>query len=352
MPLLHVRSDHGLSSSVSKEIRRMLPHRVRPSQDEPQSWEHLATWACEWVKSEEDFKQARKGIGWVPAQMDVCTHLTECDSVSACQKSTKLLKARTGRHTRRVAQEARALCNRIYRRGPPPRPSCHFAPAGISQMHDAWAFLNFFANTTRGTFFEMGAEDGLTGSLSYFFERSLGWTGILVEPQPHSFRRVLKNRPRSSSMKVQKCVHPSHRWVEFRTNGPMGGIVDSSEEGQWLRRRNDQAGSSSTWLQAKTVNKFFRSESVNVSCATLDEILLAHAGIRERGVDWFSLDVEGFELPVLQSFSWSVPLHVVTIENNIKNREIDDLLSSHGFQYFADYQTNNIWVNCSWWKRC
>ena len=60
----------------------------------------------------------------------------------------------------------------------------------------------------------------------------------------------------------------------------------------------------------------------------------------------------GFELPVLQSFSWTVPLHVVTIENNINNQKIDRMLVSHGFQYFADYETNNIWVNCSWWKRC
>ncbi|MFZ3584632.1 methyltransferase, partial [Loktanella sp. DJP18] len=33
-----------------------------------------------------------------------------------------------------------------------------------------------------GTFLDIGAYDGLTGSNSLYFERCLGWTGLLVEP--------------------------------------------------------------------------------------------------------------------------------------------------------------------------
>ena len=348
-----VWSYQTLVSSVAEQVRNRLPKRTQPSPTEPHSWEHLAAWACEWMKSENDFVRTKSGSNsWAQPMFDLCTEMTGCDSFTTCSTVVQHLKARAGRHTQQISKKARALCNSKYRNLPPPRPSCRFAPPVTSQYHDAWAFLNFFENTTRGTFFEMGAEDGLTGSLSYFFERSLRWTGILVEPQPRTFRMLLKNRPGARSLKVNKCVHPIHRWVEFRANGPMGGIVDSSAEGNWLAARNADAGGNQTWLKEKTVNLHFRNAPVNVSCVTLDEILQSHVQLREHGVDWFSLDVEGFELPVLQSFSWTVPLHVLTIENNVHSRKIDRLLSSKGFQYFADYQTNSIWVNCSWWKRC
>ena len=72
--------------------------------------------------------------------------------------------------------------------------------------------------------------------------------------------------------------------------------------------------------------------------------------ISRRGVDFFSLDVEGFELQVLRSFDWSVPLHVLAIENNPNNVVIDDLLASKGFRYVADYANNNYWINRTWWR--
>lgn len=46
-----------------------------------------------------------------------------------------------------------------------------------------------------GTFVEIGANDGLHMSNSWFFEHHLRWNGMCVEANPQVFRRLQQNRP-------------------------------------------------------------------------------------------------------------------------------------------------------------
>ena len=41
----------------------------------------------------------------------------------------------------------------------------------------------------------MGALDGIKYSNTKFFEELLNWTGILIEPNPVMFNKLIKNRP-------------------------------------------------------------------------------------------------------------------------------------------------------------
>ena len=54
---------------------------------------------------------------------------------------------------------------------------------------------NFFKGKTNGVYIEMGAVDGLFQSNTKFFEDQLNWTGILIEQQPNSFKKLQMNRP-------------------------------------------------------------------------------------------------------------------------------------------------------------
>ena len=67
-------------------------------------------------------------------------------------------------------------------------------------------------------------------------------------------------------------------------------------------------------------------------------------------IDFFSLDVEGSELMTLESLQWSVPVHVLTVERNQHNAEINSLLLGHGFEYVREYLGDRLWVNSSWWR--
>ena len=54
--------------------------------------------------------------------------------------------------------------------------------------------LSKILNYRDGFFVELGAHDGETQSNTKFFELFKNWKGILIEPNPESFAKLLKNR--------------------------------------------------------------------------------------------------------------------------------------------------------------
>ena len=60
---------------------------------------------------------------------------------------------------------------------------------------DAFLNNNFFKNRKNGTYIELGALDGVLYSNTKFFQDTLNWSGVLIEPHPHKFKLLEKNRP-------------------------------------------------------------------------------------------------------------------------------------------------------------
>lgn len=56
-----------------------------------------------------------------------------------------------------------------------------------------------------GTFVEIGAVDGVFMSQTLMLEKTLGWSGLLVEPDPRSFA-ILQDRRRNASL-APLCVN-------------------------------------------------------------------------------------------------------------------------------------------------
>jgi FkbM family methyltransferase len=139
-----------------------------------------------------------------------------------------------------------------------------------------------------GTFVEAGAFDGFEQSNTYYLERFRGWRGVLVEPVPELFALAARERPDSQ---VFNCalVAPEDegRPVEMH----FGGLV-SVVKGAWpdpdADRAHAETGSMGGWSDVYDLSSPGRTLS-----AVLDE-----AGVGE--IDLMSLDVEGFEVPVLR----------------------------------------------------
>jgi Methyltransferase FkbM domain len=55
----------------------------------------------------------------------------------------------------------------------------------------------------RGFFVEVGANDGVSQSNTAYYERYLGWQGILIEPVPELAARCRMNRPNAI---VEQCA--------------------------------------------------------------------------------------------------------------------------------------------------
>lgn len=81
--------------------------------------------------------------------------------------------------------------------------------------------------------------------------------------------------------------------VNFELNEMMGSIVDDGESLDLLN------------------NKTIKSKMITVQCFPLYSILLA---VNRTQIDFFSLDVEGFELQVLTTIPWhKVAIKVTTL---------------------------------------
>ena len=206
----------------------------------------------------------------------------------------------------------------------------YFSQAG----QDRYLNERIFRNRRNGTFVEIGGHDGWTGSNCVFFEKVLGWTGIVVEASPRLVKQI--GRTRSAAV-VNAAVSDRDGTAEFLdvTSGltQMSGLVDLVDHypGEMLRTiRQDER-------HAETV--------VTVPSMRLDTLLRAHGLDR---IDYCSIDVEGAERAVLGSIDFeAADIAVLSIENNRSGPEpasYEDILVPHGYRQVAVLGMDEIWA--------
>lgn len=185
---------------------------------------------------------------------------------------------------------------------------------------DRFLHQRFFAGRRGGTFVDIGAYDGRTFSNSLFFEESLGWTGLCVEPLPSEFAKLAACRTATC---VNGCVADYEGFgdlldVDAEVDAKMlSGLVDNYDP-RHLER----------------IQRFEKSRSViRVPVTTFSGLLDRH-GIRR--VDYCSIDTEGSELRILQSLDFDrFEISVFSIENNYRDSRIRDFMASKGYAFVA-----------------
>lgn len=68
--------------------------------------------------------------------------------------------------------------------------------------------MSVITSQRNGIFLEIGAYDGEHFSNTLYFERTLQWRGLLVEPNPASFRLLLKKNRKADIL--QAAVAPGN----------------------------------------------------------------------------------------------------------------------------------------------
>ena len=197
-----------------------------------------------------------------------------------------------------------------------------------------------------GTFVELGALDGNSLSNTLTLQHALDWSGVLIEACPTHWP-VLKARARKRQLPRQReqlvqtvesaVCHPKPPggFIPFSAQcGPGSGVKDGVSRGdilmQLARARDENA-------------------PVNVPCHGLTHILRSH-GVRH--VDFLSIDVEGYEVPLLRSMDFnktSVYAIVIEIDHNGPDEvsEIHEILSHAGFDLVGLLAGDAIWVRPS-----
>ena len=147
--------------------------------------------------------------------------------------------------------------------------------------------LKKYLDFDNGTFIEAGGNDGLSQSNTYWFERFRGWRGILVEAVPDQARLCAANRPRADVVNAALVADEETKSVRIKAARLMAfipGTRPADEEAVHLRN-------------AMEVQHLTDVPEIDVPAMTLSSLLEARGN---PDVDFFSLDVEGYEVPVLQ----------------------------------------------------
>jgi FkbM family methyltransferase len=132
-----------------------------------------------------------------------------------------------------------------------------------------------YINYENGFFIECGANDGVNQSNTWYYEKKLNWRGILIEPIPEVFKQLKKNR-KSENL--------------FFNNV----LKSFKDKRKYIRLIYDKKDSLITKIESKK-NK--NTYSFRSRAKTLNEILTISKAPKK--IDFFSLDVEGDEINVL-----------------------------------------------------
>ncbi|HEX4024346.1 MAG TPA: hypothetical protein VHX52_06525 [Steroidobacteraceae bacterium] len=155
---------------------------------------------------------------------------------------------------------------------------------------DQFLFENFFRGRRDGVFVDVGARDGRRLSNSLFFERSLGWRGLCVEPRPDDFSQLVAQR---------RCICEQAR---------VGGR-DSGTDG-------------------------------TVPVRDLSSLLEQHSLLQ---IDYCSIDTGGSELAVIEGLDpGRFAIRVLSVHNGQADQRIGGVLADRGYDFVGDLGGN--WV--------
>jgi FkbM family methyltransferase len=150
-----------------------------------------------------------------------------------------------------------------------------------------------YLNFEKGFFIEVGANDGYSQSNTYYLEKFLGWKGVLVEAVPEIYEKCKKERKKSY---VYNCALVSQDYTDFSVEMHFANLMSVAQGSR--KTSEEQAKHIAEGLEVQGLDD---SYTVSVPAKTLESILEKLPYPIE--IDFFSLDVEGYELNVLRGLN-------------------------------------------------
>lgn len=189
--------------------------------------------------------------------------------------------------------------------------------------------LNYKKN---GYFLDIGCAHFKTLSNTYLLEKDFGWNGLCVDPRKGLKQDFIKERKCSFK---EAAIYKHTGKISFRDTDVLSGIDDDSITDECKRK---------DFLQNQ---KFY-----DVSCITLKDLFQEYNV--PPLIDYMSLDVEGAELLILETFPFSThTIMTATIEHNShfgtrqkeKAEKILKLMENNNFDLVANIKQDFLFVN-------
>jgi len=183
--------------------------------------------------------------------------------------------------------------------------------SGLGQDLFVLSTLNFKRS---GYFVEFGGSNGISNSNSFILEKRYAWSGIVAEPAKCWHDSLARNR--ACEIDYDCVWRMSGEWLPFEEydNGELSTIGSYSD---------------SDSHRAVRVNP----RSYPVRTVSLEDLLRKHRA--PRVIDYLSIDTEGSEFEILNSFDFGAfDIRIITCEHNYTaGREpVRQLLEKSGYR--------------------
>jgi FkbM family methyltransferase len=192
---------------------------------------------------------------------------------------------------------------------------------------DKLLFERFFFGKRNGVFVDIGAYDGEKFSNSLFFEQSMGWRGLCIEPQSVPFSKLITTRTAHCE---QVCVSDFEGEADFVES--TAGIDETMLSGLTL---NFDPRHVERLKTVSTENVVKKMRVVKLST------LLEKYGLYD--IDYCSIDVEGSELSIISELDLNkFKISVFTIENNYDDERITELMNTKGYDFVSKIEQDYV----------
>lgn len=195
-------------------------------------------------------------------------------------------------------------------------------------------FLNkvVFKGKTDGVFVDIGANDGISFSNTYFFEKELKWTGVCFEPLESAFQKLQANR---TSINIKACASNEDKFDFFLSISGYGEMLSG------LKSKYDVRHLQRVYTTIKEYGGTI--EEIEIKCIDINKVLESNL---IKNVDFISIDTEGNELEILKTINFEkIHVKAITVENNYQSPDFNDFLITKGFIKIKTLVTDELYVN-------
>ncbi len=185
-----------------------------------------------------------------------------------------------------------------------------------SQYSEDKMIDNLLGYKNKGFYIDIGANRPTMMNNTYKFYKR-GWRGINIEPQTHLLNLFINKRNNDINLNVG---------VSSATNQNLEFHIFKEDE---LSTFSNEA------KQYYIDNGHILIKTEMIPIRTLKSIIDEYKDVIHE-IDFMSIDVEGFELEVLDSYDWSKKPKLIIMESNGHNKSGKNVLSIH-MNYLEKY---------------
>ncbi len=206
-----------------------------------------------------------------------------------------------------------------------------FSQLSFAQESEDLVLNKIFGNQSSGFFIDIGANHPVRFSNTWFFYKK-GWRGVNIEPNPEMFKLLQQYRPHDLNLNIG-ISDKKGLLNYFMFNEPALNTFSEYERDQYLQK-----------------SEYFLKKEMKVGVDTLESVLKENNISRNQAIDFMTIDAEGFDLKVLQSFDISeyapkvILIEILEIKSilDVVNNDIYVYLTSKNYYLFL--RTGNTFI--------